>query len=102
VLILLAALGYTFGEMWHSAAGYGLGFDLAPDDAQGEYQAVYAAFSSLGRAFSPAVVVLAAVTLPGWGWLLLGAGFVVTGLGGALLTRSPLQDRRATTALRSG
>ena len=102
VLILLAALGYTFGEMWHSAAGYGLGFDLAPDHAQGEYQAVYAAFSSLGRAFSPAVVVLAAVTLPGWGWLLLGAGFVVTGLGGALLTRPPLQDRRATTVLRSG
>ncbi|MET0415751.1 MAG: MFS transporter, partial [Actinoplanes sp.] len=102
VLILVAALGYTAGEMWHSAAGYGLGFDLAPDEAQGEYQAVYSAFSSVGRAFSPVVVVFAAVALPGWGWLLLGAGFVVTGYGAALLTRSrpeaPTEGRHAAPA----
>ncbi|MET0417863.1 MAG: MFS transporter [Actinoplanes sp.] len=101
VLILVGALGYTFGEMWHSAAGYGLGFDLAPDEAQGEYQAVYSAFSSVGRAFSPVVVVFAAVALPGWGWLLLGAAFVVTGYGGALLTRSP-PEPAARPVLRTG
>jgi hypothetical protein len=72
IAILLGVLVYSAGEMRHSAGSYALAFDLAPDDKQGDYQALFGALAGVGRAVSPAIV-----SAGSYGWLLLGVGMAV-------------------------
>lgn len=37
-LLIVAIFVHSLGEMWESSAGFALGFGLAPDHAQGQYQ----------------------------------------------------------------
>lgn len=79
VLLLLGALVHVIGELWHSAAGWGISFGLAPAHAQGQYQGAYGMGMQVGGMLAPAVVTSLAI---GWGvpgWLVLGALFVVLG-----------------------
>ncbi|MFJ6752098.1 MFS transporter [Streptomyces sp. NPDC091266] len=80
-LLLVFAVLLTLGELWTSAGGFGLSFNLAPESAHGQYQGFY----SLGKGSSQAVApsLLAALCLgthPTVGWLALGALFAVAGL----------------------
>ncbi|MEE6261034.1 MFS transporter [Plantactinospora sonchi] len=79
VLLLLGALVHVIGELWHSAAGWGISFGLAPADAHGQYQGAYGMGMQVGGMLAPAVVTTLAI---GWGvpgWLVLGGLFVVLG-----------------------
>ncbi|MEO3743079.1 MFS transporter [Plantactinospora sp. B5E13] len=79
VLLLLGALVHVIGELWHSAAGWGISFGLAPAHAQGQYQGAYGMGMQVGGMLAPAVVTSLAI---GWGvpgWLVLGVLFVVLG-----------------------
>ncbi|MFI5485294.1 MFS transporter [Micromonospora echinaurantiaca] len=78
-LLVGGALAHVVGELWHSAAGWGISFGLAPENAHGQYQGAYAMGYELGRMVAPVVVTTLAV---GWGvpgWLLLGALFLSLG-----------------------
>jgi hypothetical protein len=79
-LLVLGALVQVGGELLQAAGSWAIGFGLAPDDAQGQYQGLYATGFSLSAMLAPAVLVALVVTV-GWpGWLVLGVVFVVTGL----------------------
>ena len=79
-LLVLGALVQVAGELLQAAGSWAIGFGLAPDDAQGQYQGTYAMGFSLSAMLAPAVLVALVVT-GGWpGWLFLGLVFVVTGL----------------------
>ncbi|MFG1657130.1 hypothetical protein ACGFIY_11430 [Micromonospora chersina] len=41
---------WTFGDLWHSAAGAALAYDLAPPDAIGAYQGADGLLAGLARA----------------------------------------------------
>jgi MFS family permease len=79
-LLVLGALVQVGGELLQASGSWAVGFGLAPDDAQGQYQGLYSTGFSLSAMLAPAFLVALVVTL-GWpGWLILGVVFLVTGL----------------------
>lgn len=81
----LAALGvalHSVGEVWESSAGHALGFGLAPDHAQGQYQGFLGIGFDAGQALAPLVLTGAVLALGHGGWLLLGAFFAALGAAG--------------------
>ncbi|MEV4254667.1 MFS transporter [Spirillospora sp. NPDC049652] len=81
VAVLLAgALIQVFAEMAHSASAAELGFGLAPDGKQGQYQGFFSMAPQFARMAGPMVMTS---LLIGWGapgWLVLGALFLLSGL----------------------
>ncbi|MEV0613523.1 MFS transporter [Nonomuraea sp. NPDC050404] len=77
--LLVAAVLQVVGEMLLAAGAWEIGFGLAPDDRQGQYQAFFGTGVAVARMVGP--VVLTTVVLGGGtaGWLLVGAAFVVAG-----------------------
>jgi MFS family permease len=79
LVLLVATVVYTFGELWQAAASFELAFGLARPHLQGQYAGVFGL--GVGGANAAAPAILAAVCLdhgpPGWvalGALLLGCG----------------------------
>ncbi|MGC4820275.1 MFS transporter [Micromonospora sp. DT63] len=95
-LLLVATVVYTAGDLWHSAGGAGLAYDLAPPGAVGAYQGADGMLAGLARAVGPALLTL--VVLDGGmpGWVAVGALFAAVGLASPALTRWALAGRPAT------
>ncbi len=100
-LLVAGALAHVVGELWHSAAGWGISFGLAPAHAQGQYQGTYGMGFSLGRMVAPVLVTTLAI---GWGtpgWIVLGVLFLLLGAAippvvrWAAGTRTPAGEREA-------
>lgn len=95
VVLLLGALVHVIAEMLHAAGAWALGFGLAPEHLQGQYQGLFAVSSQLGQMAAPALVTLLLTGLGAGGWAVLAVLFVLTGAvapvvgGWALSTRSP-------------
>ncbi|QFZ21357.1 MFS transporter [Saccharothrix syringae] len=72
VVLLVAVVSYTFGELWHAAASFELAFSLAQPHAQGQYAGIFGLGQGAANAAGPAI--LAAVCLEQGlpGWLVLG------------------------------
>lgn len=79
-LLVAGSLVHVIGELWHSAAGWGISFGLAPAHAHGQYQGAYAMGMELGGMLAPVVVTTLAVAWGAPGWLVLGLLFVGLGL----------------------
>jgi dipeptide/tripeptide permease len=91
-ILLLASAVLTVGELWQSAGGWGLSYDLAPSHALGAYQGVYALGNSFRDTFGPGLVTALAI---GWGWpgwVALAAGFAALGLLVGPVTRWATRD----------
>lgn len=80
-LAVLAVCVHSVGEVWESSGGYALGFGLAPDHAQGQYQGLFGIGFHAGQALAPVILTGAVLALGHTGWLLLGLFFA--GLGAA-------------------
>ncbi|WP_326633445.1 hypothetical protein OG808_41570 [Streptomyces sp. NBC_01761] len=78
---------HSLGEIWESSAGFALGFGLAPDHAQGQYQGLLGLGFSAGQALAPAILTTVVLGLGTAGWLLLGAFFAAVGAVGPSLER---------------
>src|SRR5205814_10661741 len=76
-LLLTGAFVHVLGELRHSAAGWGISFGLAPDHAQGQYQATYGMGNQLGRMLAPAVLTWLVLVLGGVGWVVLAVTLAV-------------------------
>ncbi|MET8309947.1 MFS transporter [Micromonospora sp. NPDC005173] len=98
-LLLVATVVYTVGDLWHSTAGAGLAYDLAPPDAVGAYQGADGMLAGLARAVAPALLTL--VVLDGGvpGWLAVGGLFAVVGLAIPALTRWALATRPGCSSM---
>ncbi|HEX5493086.1 MAG TPA: MFS transporter [Mycobacteriales bacterium] len=79
-LLVVGAVVLTVGEVWQSAGGWGLSYDLAPTERYGQYQGVYALGNGLRDTLGPTVVTVLALQVGRGGWLLLAAGFAGLGL----------------------
>ncbi len=89
VVLLVWAITYTFAELLHSSAEFSFSFDLARDDAQGEYQSVFAMARGLAHAIAPVLLTVTVLHPSGFGWI---------GAGPFLLLTALLTSRLATTA----
>ena len=78
-LLLAGALVHVVGELWHSAAGWGISFGLAPAHAQGQYQGAYGMGMQLGSMLAPVLVTTLAVGWGAPGWLVLAVLFALLG-----------------------
>ncbi|MEV5844059.1 MFS transporter [Streptomyces sp. NPDC051985] len=79
-LLLLFAAALTLGELWLSAASFGLSFSLAPAGLHGQYQGFFSLGRGAATALAPgllAFLCLGAHTTTGW--LALGALFAAAG-----------------------
>lgn len=82
VLLVLAALLQVVGELWQAAASFLLGFDLAPDHAQGQYQGLFGMGQGIASMLAPPLIAFLPLGMgvPGWwilGFVLLGAGVLL-------------------------
>ena len=78
-LLLAGAVVHVSGEMFHAAGSWSLGFGLAPEHAQGQYQGLFSMSTQLGQLLAPS---LATVLLIGWGspgWLVFAVLFAAAG-----------------------
>lgn len=101
-LAILAVCVHSLGEVWESSAGFALGFGLAPDHAQGQYQGLFGIGFDAGQALAPVILTSAVLGLGHTGWLLLGAFFAALGAAGPLVAaraeRTRLTGREAARA----
>ncbi|WP_409061937.1 MFS transporter [Streptomyces sp. SYP-A7185] len=86
-LVIAAICVHSLGEIWESSAGFALGFGLAPDHAQGQYQGLLGLGFSAGQALAPAILTTVVLGLGTTGWLLLGVFFAAVGAVGPPLER---------------
>ncbi|MFE1578943.1 MFS transporter [Streptomyces fradiae] len=86
-LVVAAVFVHSLGEVYESSAGFALGFGLAPDHAQGQYQGLLGLGFSAGQALAPALLTTVVLGLGTAGWLLLAVFFAVLGTAGPPLAR---------------
>ncbi|WP_413251836.1 MFS transporter [Streptomyces spectabilis] len=101
-LLIVAIFAHSLGEIWESSAGFALGFGLAPDHAQGQYQGLLGLGFSAGQALAPAVLTTVVLGLGTAGWLLLGTFFAAVGAAGPPLERWGTRTRSQQGAAAAG
>lgn len=101
-VLLAVAVLFTFGEIWGEAARWGLRYELAPPNAQGQYLGVFATGDAFALIAGPALVTTVPDRLGGPGWMLIGALFLTVLVAGgpavrwAERTRVPEAEPAAT------
>ena len=81
VLLVIAVITLTGGELLGSAGGWGLSYELAPAERRGEYLVVFGLGGDLVKLVGPLALTALTIGEPGWGWYLVLAVFL--GLGAA-------------------
>lgn len=80
LVLVVAALVNVAGELLQASGSWGLGFGLAPEHAQGQYQGLYSTGFAAAGMLGPVVVTMTAISIGTGGWVILSAFFVVAGL----------------------
>ncbi|WP_051722731.1 MFS transporter [Streptomyces albus] len=78
VVLAVATVLFTLGEIWGEAARWGLRYELAPENAQGQYGGVFATGDALAVIAGPALVTTVPDRFGPVGWLLLAALFALS------------------------
>lgn len=79
-LLIAAMLVHVTGELIGSAGSWSIGFGLADQNHQGQYQGVYSLGWGIGGAFGPTIVTALAIGMGRVGWLILAIIFLLTGI----------------------
>jgi MFS family permease len=88
-ILVAASAIHVYGELIGSAGSWSIGFGLADEKHQGQYQGVWSLSWGLGGTVGPAFVTAMAITLGQKGWLIMAALFLINGiLMHKLVTRS--------------
>ncbi|WP_299540816.1 MFS transporter [uncultured Streptomyces sp.] len=80
VILLTAVVLLTLGEVTSQAGSWTLGYALAPDHAQGDYQGVFQTGISLTQALGPILITTLVLPHGAIGWIALGAVFCAAAL----------------------
>ena len=79
-LLVLASAVHVYGELIGSAGSWSIGFGLADEKHQGQYQGVWSLSWGLGGTLGPAFVTLMAITLGQEGWFIMAGIFLINGV----------------------
>jgi MFS family permease len=100
VLVLLAGAAIqVVGEMAAGAAGWELGFALAPDHRQGQYQGFFSMAPQIARTAGPVLMTTLLIGWGGVGFLVLGGLFLAAGLAVGPVVRN-VETRQAVSGSR--
>lgn len=97
VLLTLAVVTLTLGELYASAAQWGASIGLVREELRGRYLGLFSTVTGVQRALGPAAVAFALAHGGRWAWLALAAVFVVGG-DGARRVALHAADRREAEA----
>ena len=78
-VLVLAMVAHTFGELYSSGASWGIGYGLAREDLQGQYQGAFSLGWGISGIIGPSLIVATAISLGRVGWFILGGGFLIVG-----------------------
>ncbi len=76
-LLVAAALAHVVGEMLFSAASWTIGFGMAPDGKQGQYQGFYFTGYAATAMVAPLLLTSLLITWGTPGWFVLGSGGLI-------------------------
>lgn len=79
VVLAVGGLVHVIGELRQSAGSWGIGYGLAPDNAQGQYQSVWQGSFSIASLIGPPLLASFVVTSGFLGWAVLAAIFLAAG-----------------------
>jgi MFS family permease len=79
-LLLVGCAAHVVGELTSSAGGWGLSYELAPEDSHGTYQGVFGTGQQISNAIVPVVAGLFLVNYGFLGWSIVGAVLLGAGL----------------------
>jgi uncharacterized membrane protein YbaN (DUF454 family) len=97
VLLVIAYVGITFGELFQSGGSWGLVSELSPVAQRAQYQGAFRLGNQLQSMLGPAAFTALAVTWNPMGWLLIAALVVLAALalGPAALASARLRNSEA-------
>ena len=78
-VLVVAAVVNVVGELQQAAGSWGLGFGLAPEHAQGQYQGLFSTGFAASSMLGPILVTSTAITFGAVGWLALALLFAAAG-----------------------
>jgi MFS family permease len=78
-LAVVAVLFLTFGELWQSASGWTISYELAPDTQRAQYLSTFQLGTSLQAILAPWLITSLVFPAAG-GWLVFAAMLLVVGL----------------------
>jgi MFS family permease len=93
VLLPIAVIIHTVGEIWQAAGGFELSFALAPRHAVGQYQGLFGMGLGLGITLGPALLIALCIEWGAPGWWIVGGLFALTGLAVPPVVRWAERDR---------
>jgi len=79
-LVLLAAVALTLGELWQSAGGWGVSFELSPPGRRNYYLSLYNLGASAVAVLGPGLLTVAVIGKGPAGWAVLGVVFLLAGV----------------------
>ncbi|MFE0674893.1 MFS transporter [Streptomyces sp. NPDC058867] len=92
-LVVAAVFVHSLAEVWESSAGFALGFGLAPEHAQGQYQGLLGLGFGAGQALAPVILTTVVLGLGTVGWMVLAVFFAALGAAGPAVARWGLRTR---------
>lgn len=98
-LILAGVIVHSVGEVLSASAGFALGFGLAPDHRQGQYQGLLGLWFDIGQAVGPALTTYLCIGHGQVGWAVLALVFGTLGLLGPSVVRVAIRSRRDEIAV---
>ena len=86
--LIVAMMVHVYGELVGSSGSWSIGFGMADEKHQGQYQGVYSLSWGVGGTIGPSFVIAMAITLGQRGWVYMAILFAITGtLSHKLVTR---------------
>ncbi|HUW77282.1 MAG TPA: MFS transporter [Candidatus Nanopelagicaceae bacterium] len=98
ILLVGSAVDVT-AELLSVSASWGIGYGMAPEHLQGQYQGVYSMGGGIGMVYGPVFVTSTAIAMGRVGWVILAAFFVLSGAAFPPLIRSYLRARAAAPSV---
>jgi dipeptide/tripeptide permease len=104
LLLVVAYVGITLGELFQSGGSWGLMSELSPAGQRAQYQGAFRLGNQLQSMLGPAAFTALAVTWNPIGWLLIAVLIVLAALalGPAALASGRLRDAEVSAGGRGG
>lgn len=99
VLLTLAALTHTIGELLQTSGAFSLSYNLAQPHAIGQYQGIFGLGIGTSRITAPLILTLLCLDLGTTGWLILATAFILTATAIPHATRHAQTVRAHTNTL---
>jgi MFS family permease len=77
--LIAAMMVHVYGELIGSSGSWSIGFGMADEKHQGQYQGVYSLSWGVGGTVGPSFVTAMAITLGQRGWVYMAIMFAITG-----------------------